>query len=179
MAQIGKFSDLWIWGVANLRFNYLRCFSINFENCCAHLAANFLYFPNIPNFLYLDGFEETYGQKTKNIGNQKNANLSKSWYLTFFDDEISKLFFHSYGPRIPKWNFAHHLWSKQAQNIRKTPQNTWFTDPCFKSWQTGHPVGILVSCLHSEHCQTSLTCLHATRGWLRCFISSSLYLKSN
>ena len=52
--------------------------SINFENCCAHLAANFLYFPNIPNFLYLDDFEETYGQKTKNIGNQKNANLSKS-----------------------------------------------------------------------------------------------------
>ena len=88
----------------------------------------------------MDGFEETYGQKTKNIGNQKNANLSKSWYLTFFDDEISKLFFHSYGPRIPKWNFAHHLWSKQAQNIRKTPQNTWFTDPCFISLQTGHPV---------------------------------------
>ena len=115
------FSDWRFWGVANLRFNYLRCFSINFENCCAHLAANFLYFPNIPNFLYLDGFEETYGQKTKNIGNQKNANLSKSWNLTFFDDEISKLFFHSYGPRIPKWNFAHHLWSKQAQNIRKTP----------------------------------------------------------
>ena len=143
MAQIGKFSDLWIWGVANLRFNYLRCFSINFENCCAHLAANFLYFPNIPNFLYLDGFEETYGQKTKNIGNQKNANLSKSWNLTFFDDEISKLFFHSYGPRIPKWNFAHHLWSKQAQNIRKTPQNTWFTDPCFKSLQTGHPVELV------------------------------------
>ena len=149
MAQIGIFSDLWIWGVANLRFNYLRCFSINFENCCAHLAANFLYFPNIPNFLYLDGFEETYGQKTKNIGNQKNANLSKSWYLTFFDDEISKLFFHSYGPRIPKWNFAHHLWSKQAQNIRKTPQNTWFTDPCFKSLQTGHPVcqsTIMIEC---------------------------------
>ena len=138
--QIFWFMNL---GVANLRFNYLRCFSINFENCCAHLAANFLYFPNIPNFLYLDGFEETYGQNTKNIGNQKNANLSKSWYLTFFDDEISKLFFHSYGPRIPKWNFAHHLWSKQAQNIRKTSQNTWFTDPCFKSLQTGHPVVLL------------------------------------
>ena len=55
---------------------------------------------------------------------------------------ISKLFFHAYGPIIPKWNFAHHLWSKQVQNIRKTPQNTWFTDPCCKSWQTGHPVYI-------------------------------------
>ena len=68
---------------------------------------------------------------------------------TFFDDEISKLFFHSYGPRIPKWNFAHHLWSKQAQNIRKTPQNTWFTDPCFKSLQTGHPVDISCNNLQS------------------------------
>ena len=119
---MAQFSDLWIWGVANLRFNYLRCFSINFENCCAHLAANFLYFPNIPNFLYLDGFEETYGQKTKNIGNQKNANLSKSWNLIFFDDEISKLFFHSYGPRIPKWNFAHHL-SFMVQTSPKHQEN--------------------------------------------------------
>ena len=34
----------------------------------------------------------------------------------------------------------HHLWSKQVQNIRKSPQNTWFTDPCCKSLQTGHPV---------------------------------------
>ena len=54
------------------------CFSINFENCCAHLAANFLNFPNIPNFLHLDGFEESYGQKIKKNVNQKNVNLSKS-----------------------------------------------------------------------------------------------------
>ena len=65
-------------GGCQLKVELSKMFSINFENCCAHLAENFLYFPNIPNFLYLDGFEETYGQKTKNIGNQKNANLSHS-----------------------------------------------------------------------------------------------------
>ena len=72
-------------------------------------------FQNIPNFLQLDGFEETYGQKTKNIGNRKNANLSKTWNVTFFDDNISKLFFIPvvqeylneisptiYGPKKPK-----------------------------------------------------------------------------
>ena len=72
-------------------------------------------FQNIPNFSHLDGFEETCGQKTKNIGNQKNANLSKSWNLAFFQDEISKLFFIPvvqeslneisptiYGPNKPK-----------------------------------------------------------------------------
>ncbi len=50
-------------------------------------------FQNIPNFLHLDGFEESYGQITKKIGNQKNVNLSKSWNLTFFQDKISELFF--------------------------------------------------------------------------------------
>ena len=41
--------------------------------------------------------------------------------------------------------FRPHLWSKQAKNIRKTPQNTWFTAPCSISMQTGHPVGV-ISC---------------------------------
>ena len=27
-----------------------------------------------------------------------------------------------------------------SPKVRKTPQNTWFTDPCCKSWQTGRPV---------------------------------------
>ena len=82
-------------------------------------------FQNISNFLHLDGFEESYGQKTKKIGNQKNVNLSKSWNLTFFQHKIIEFLFHSCGPRIPKWNFAHLAWSKQAKNIRKTPKNSW------------------------------------------------------
>ena len=98
-------------------------------------------FQNIPNFLHLDGFEESYGQIIKKIGNQKNVNLIKSWNLTFFQDKISELFFHSCGPRIPKWNCAHLEWSKQAKKIRKTPKNSWFTAPCFRTRQTGHPVG--------------------------------------
>ena len=59
-------------------------------------------FQNIPNFLHLDGFEESYGQKKQKKGNQKNVNLSKSGNLTFFQDQISEHFFHSCGPRIPK-----------------------------------------------------------------------------
>ena len=54
-------------------------------------------------------------QITKNVGNRKNANLSKSWNLTFFEDKISKIFFIPgvqeylneisptiYGPNKPK-----------------------------------------------------------------------------
>ena len=60
----------------------------------------------------------------------------------FFGDKISELFFHSCGPRIPKWNSAHLAWSKQAKNIRKTPKNSWFTAPCFRTRQPGYPVDI-------------------------------------
>ena len=44
LAQIDRFSDFLVLGVANFRINYLRQFSFNFENSCAHLAANFLNF---------------------------------------------------------------------------------------------------------------------------------------
>ena len=44
LAQIDIFSDFLVLGVANFRINYIRHFSFNFENSCAHLAANFLNF---------------------------------------------------------------------------------------------------------------------------------------
>ena len=44
LAQIDIFSDFLVLGVANFRINYLRQFSFNFENSCAHLAAKFLIF---------------------------------------------------------------------------------------------------------------------------------------
>ena len=44
LAQSDIFSDFLVLGVANFRINYLRQFSFNFENSCAHLAANFLNF---------------------------------------------------------------------------------------------------------------------------------------
>merc|ERR1712155_221595 len=42
LAQIDIFSDFLVLRVANLRINYLRQFSFNFENSYAHLTANFL-----------------------------------------------------------------------------------------------------------------------------------------
>ena len=50
-------------------------------------------FQNMPNFLHLDGFEESYGQKIKKNVNQKNVNLSKSWNLTFFRIRYLNFFF--------------------------------------------------------------------------------------
>ena len=44
LVQINIFSDFLVLGVANFRINYLRQFSFNFKNSCAHLAANFLNF---------------------------------------------------------------------------------------------------------------------------------------
>ena len=58
-------------GVANLRFDYLRCFSINFENSCAHLAANFLNFSKHTHLFRFGWFEESYGQITKKLEIQK------------------------------------------------------------------------------------------------------------
>ena len=50
-------------------------------------------------------------------------------------------FFHSYGPKIPIWNFTHLYWSKQAKySTRKTPKNGWFIDPCFRTRQTWDPI---------------------------------------
>ena len=52
------------------------------------------------------------------------AILSHPWNLTFFEDEIFQLCSHLYGSKVPKWNFAHSLLWKKAENIRKTPKNT-------------------------------------------------------
>ena len=44
LAQINSISTDVIFGVPIFGFNYLRQFWINFRNCCANLAANFLNF---------------------------------------------------------------------------------------------------------------------------------------
>ena len=53
LAQIDRFSDFLVLGVANFRINYLRQFSFNFENSCAYLAANFL---NLSKYTQLFSF---------------------------------------------------------------------------------------------------------------------------
>ena len=47
-APIGYFFACWILRVANFGSNYLSHFFINSKKFCAHLAANFLNFPNHP-----------------------------------------------------------------------------------------------------------------------------------
>ena len=52
LAKIDTFSDFLVLGVANFRINYLRQFSFNFENLCAHLAANFLNYSPLESDLF-------------------------------------------------------------------------------------------------------------------------------
>ena len=76
----------------------------------------------------------------QNSTNQNLANLSQPWNLTFLKDEIFKLFFQSYVPKVPEWKITHIEWSKKVQNIRKSPKNEVFRGtyliPTF--WE--HPV---------------------------------------
>ena len=67
VAQNGSISADGIFRVANFGFQYLRHFFNNFANSCAHLVANFLNFSKHPQHLSFDGFEGSYGQKTKKI----------------------------------------------------------------------------------------------------------------
>ena len=142
LVQINIFSDFLVLGVANFRINYLRQFSFNFENSCAHLAANFLNFSKHTQLF-------TFGWFWRKLwtNNQKNWKSEKCQFEQILKSDLFSgqdfwFFFHSCSPRIPKWNFAHLAWSKQAKNIRKTPKNSWFTAPCFRTRQPGHPVVI-------------------------------------
>ena len=93
LAQIDRFSDFLVLGVANFRINYLRQFSFNFENSCAYLAANFLNFSKHPTQFLLEWFWRELWTKTTKIRNQKichfkptqKFNLFWGWdFSTFF-----------------------------------------------------------------------------------------------
>ena len=49
-------------------------------------------FQNSPNIYDFDGFEGSYGRKTKKIRHQKYAILSQPWNLTFCKDDIFQFF---------------------------------------------------------------------------------------
>ena len=76
--------------------------------------------------LNLHVFQGCYGQKPKKLEIRKYANLSQPWNLTFLEIEIFQLFFQSYVPKVPEWKIAHIEWSKNVQNIRKSPKNKGF-----------------------------------------------------
>ena len=50
LVQIDIFSDFLVLGVANFRINYLRQFSFNLKNSCAHLAEFPEFFKTYPTF---------------------------------------------------------------------------------------------------------------------------------
>ena len=59
------------------------------------------------------------------VGNPKNS-VSRNWAissqprnLTFLEDEIFQLFSHSYGSKVPKWNYAHILLWKSPKTDEK------------------------------------------------------------
>ena len=70
----GRFC-FFIEGVANFRVNYLSHLKINFQNSCAHFAANFLNFPKHPQH-----FEFWWYWKEICKFKQKSAFFKKCWF---------------------------------------------------------------------------------------------------
>ena len=101
LAQSDIFSDFLVLGVANFRINFLRQFSFNFENSCAHLAANFLNFSKHTQLF-------TFGWFWRKLwtNNQKNWILEKCQF-----EQILKSNLYS---AQDFWIFISFLWSKNT-----------------------------------------------------------------
>ena len=137
---MAHFLSYWILRVANLGFNYLRHFSINFGNSCAHLAANSLNFPKLPPHLSLDGFEGSCGQKTQKIRNKEICQFEPTLKLKLFWGWDFSDFFSILCPKNTWMKIAHielsnkHKTLGKLQNIRDL-EGGWAVLP-FKQ----HPV---------------------------------------
>ena len=101
LAQIDIFSDFLVLGVANFRINYLRQFSFNFENSCAHLAANFLNFSKHTQLF-------TFGWFWRKLwtNNQKNWKSEKCQFEQILKSDLFS------GQDF--WTFFSFLWSKNT-----------------------------------------------------------------
>ena len=101
LAQIDRFSDFLVLGVANFRINYLRQFSFNFENSCAHLAANFLNFSKHTQLF-------TFGWFWRKLwtNNQKNWKSEKCQFEQILKSDLFS------GQDF--WTFFSFLWSKNT-----------------------------------------------------------------
>ena len=73
MAWNGSISADWIFRVANFEFHYLRHFSIDFQNFCAHLTVNILNFWKHPKHFILERFLKGVMDKKHKI--QKSENM--------------------------------------------------------------------------------------------------------
>ena len=139
-SQYGSISADWIFRVAKFGFHYLRHFSINFGNSCAHLAANSLNFPKLPPHLSLDGFEGSCGQKTQKIRNKEICQFEPTLKLKLFWGWDFSDFFSILCPKNTWMKIAHielsnkHKTLGKLQNIRDL-EGGWAVLP-FKQ----HPV---------------------------------------
>ena len=92
VASNGSISANWVFRVANFGFNYLRHFSVDFQNSCAHLTANFLNFWKHPKHFRLERFWRELWTKNTKIRNQiichieppQKLNLFLGWDFSIF-----------------------------------------------------------------------------------------------
>ncbi len=84
--KLAQFGLVEFWGVANFGFNYLKHFSINFENSCAHLVANFLKFLKLPKHFKFACFSRMLWTKTQKIRNQKICQFEPTLKSNLFGD---------------------------------------------------------------------------------------------
>ena len=81
MAWNGSIPADWVFRVANFGFNYLRHFSINFQNSCTHLTANFLNFWKHLQHFRLVWFWRELWTKNKKFRNRKNCYFNLFLFL--------------------------------------------------------------------------------------------------
>ena len=93
VAQNGSISADWIFRVANFGFNYLRHFSIDFQNSCAHLTANFLNFWKHPKHFILEWFWRELWTKNTKFRNQKICHFEPTQKINLFCGWDFSIFF--------------------------------------------------------------------------------------
>ena len=64
--------------------------------------------------------------KPQKIRNQKICQFEPTLKSNLFGDWDFSTFFQSYVTKVPEWKIAHIEWSKNVQNIRKSPKNKGF-----------------------------------------------------
>ena len=113
VAQNGSISADWIFRVANFGFHYLRHFSIDIQNFCAHLTVNFLNFLKHPKHFILKRFlkgEKHKIQKSENMPFWAIQDIKPFLRMRFFNfflnhmvqkyqNEIAPIFYYGKSPK--------------------------------------------------------------------------------
>ena len=160
MAQISSIWVGWIFGVANFGFNYLRHFSINFENSCAHLVANFLKFLKLPKHFKFACFSRMLWTKPQKIRNQK---------ICQFEPTLNSYFFRGF------WTFfsiicpkSTRMKNRNAKPVRTPTTVTSLASllKCHQKCSCGWSLLCLNMCYEMKYYQNYTTLLTSKeRGW--------------